>query len=257
MHEKNMMPLPAAGAPAIRVGCAGWGTPPQHAALFPPGGSHLERYARLFDTVEINSSFYRPHQHKTYMRWADTVPEGFRFWVKMPREITHQRRLLDCEDSLLRFLEEISGLGCKLGGILVQLPPSLALDMPSALTFFTLLRQHYPGAAACEPRHASWFSMQGEHLLQDFRLARVAADPAKFPTAEAPGGDPGFSYYRLHGSPEIYYSSYPEAYLRQLANTLQAASGPAWCIFDNTARGAATANALDIMNLTGLAAHQG
>lgn len=259
MRENTMtpLPLPAAGAPAIRVGCAGWGVPPQHAALFPPGGSHLERYARLFDTVEINSSFYRPHQHKTYVRWADAVPDNFRFWVKTPREITHQRRLLDCEDSLLRFLEEISGLGRKLGGILVQLPPSLALDMPSAQVFFTLLRQHYAGAAACEPRHASWFSMQGEKLLQDFRLARVAADPAKFPTAGAPGGDTGFSYYRLHGSPEIYYSSYPEAYLRQLAHTLQSASGPAWCIFDNTARGAATANALDTMNLLGITTHQG
>ncbi|MCB5186450.1 DUF72 domain-containing protein [Methylobacillus caricis] len=244
----NTKTWPTLDHPALRVGCAGWGIPPQHAALFPPDGSHLERYARLFGTVEINSSFYRPHQHKTYARWAATVPESFRFWVKISGEITHKHRLAGCSIALLRFLEEISGLDSKLGGILIQLPPSLQLDPVTAHSFFTLLRQHYSGAAACEPRHASWFSMAGENLLKDFKLARVAADPARFPTAGVPGGWNGFCYYRLHGTPQIYYSSYSPEYLEQLSITLQNSSSPAWCIFDNTARGAAAANAIAVIN---------
>ncbi|MCB5191124.1 DUF72 domain-containing protein [Methylobacillus arboreus] len=242
--------------PALRVGCAGWGIPPQHATLFPQGGSHLERYARLFNMVEINSSFYRPHQHKTYVRWADTVPDNFRFWIKMPGEITHRQRLADCSTALRRFLEEISGLGSKLGGILIQLPPSLPLEAATAHAFFTLLRHHYPGAAACEPRHASWFTIPGENLLKDFSLARVAADPARFPMAGVPGGWSGFCYYRLHGTPQIYYSSYPPEYLEQLSITLQNANKPAWCIFDNTARGAAAANAFAVKSRTQLLAAQ-
>jgi len=88
----------------VRVGTAGWSIPAQYAAEFSQVGTHLERYARRLDAVEINSSFYRPHLPKTYQRWAETVPEDFRFAVKMPKEITHVRRLVAVEQPLTQFV---------------------------------------------------------------------------------------------------------------------------------------------------------
>src|SRR5687768_14648643 len=117
---------PTAGArPAIRIGCAGWSIASRQAALFGDGTSHLARYATRFDVVEINSSFHRPHRQQTYARWAESVPRHFRFSVKLPRVITHDARLHGVGDALTRFADEIAGLGAKLGGVLVQLPPSL------------------------------------------------------------------------------------------------------------------------------------
>src|SRR5690349_12315863 len=110
--------------PVVRIGCAGWTVPKQHAELFPSNGSHLERYSGLFSTVEINSSFYRPHRPATYARWANAVPDHFDFTVKVPREITHERRLSNVSDALDRFLGEVMHLRDKLGALLLQLPPS-------------------------------------------------------------------------------------------------------------------------------------
>ena len=106
------------------VGTAAWTIPAQHAHGFPPEGSHLERYSRRFPAVEINSSFYRPHRPSTYQRWASTVPAHFRFAVKVPKEITHLRRLANADEPLERFLAEAGALGEKLGPLLLQLPPS-------------------------------------------------------------------------------------------------------------------------------------
>ncbi len=131
---------PEAALPVIRVGCAGWSVPKEHAARFPEVGSHLERYAGRFPAVEINSSFYRPHRPATYARWAEAAPAGFRFAVKIPREITHLRRLRDPEGPLERFLAECGALGNALGPLLVQLPPSLAFEDTVAASYFAALR---------------------------------------------------------------------------------------------------------------------
>jgi uncharacterized protein YecE (DUF72 family) len=234
------------GANGLRIGTAGWSLPAAVRAHFPPGESLLARYAQVFDAVEVNSSFYRPHRRKTYERWAASTPMGFRFAVKAPRTITHERRLVWIEDPLDRFLGEIGGLGDKLGCVLIQLPPSLLFDAPVAETFFRGWRERFGGDVALEPRHASWFAPTAQALLIDHRIARVVADPAVVPTAAEPGGWAGFQYHRLHGSPEIYASSYDDGALDRLATTLPAG---AWAIFDNTQFGAATQNALDLQTL--------
>jgi uncharacterized protein YecE (DUF72 family) len=235
--------------PVVWVGCAGWSVPKEHAARFPDEGSHLERYAGQFPAVEINSSFYRPHRPATYARWAASVPPGFRFAVKVPREITHGRRLAASEEILDRFLAECGALGETLGPLLVQLPPSLAFDGAVAVPFFAALRARFAGDVVCEPRHPSWFEAEAEQVLVGHQVARVAADPAAVPSAAQPGGWEGLVYYRLHGSPRVYYSAYSEPYLAALAATLREAarSAPVWCIFDNTALGAATDDALAVM----------
>ncbi|HEY0420514.1 MAG TPA: DUF72 domain-containing protein [Acetobacteraceae bacterium] len=228
----------------IRIGTAAWTVPPQYAELCPGPGSHLERYARRFDAVEINSSFYRPHRPATYARWAAAVPDGFRFAVKLPKEITHARRLADAADPLARFLGEAGALGDRLGSILAQLPPSLAFHPVTATAFLGLLRDRHSGPVAWEPRHPSWFAPEPEALLRRFEIARVAADPALAPGGGNPGGWDGFAYWRLHGSPRIYYSPYTTDFLDTLATNIRP---PAWCIFDNTARGEATNDALRLI----------
>ncbi len=119
-------------------------------------------------------------------------------------------------------------------------------------SFFSVLRGSFGGQIACEPRHASWFTPEAEGLLTKFQVGRVAADPALAPGAEEPGGWKGLVYYRLHGSPTIYRSAYSSGYLRRLAERLQlhTATNPSpsvWCTFDNTAEGAATGNALELV----------
>ena len=228
----------------IRIGTAGWAIRKEHAAHFPGAGSHLERYARRCNAVEINSSFYRPHRRASYERWAAAVPADFSFAVKMPRAITHELRLAGAEAALDAFLEQASGLGDKLGPLLVQLPPSLAFDARMAERFFAALRARHSGAVALEPRHASWFAPEPDALLAARRIARVAADPAVVPAAAEGGGWTGLQYLRLHGAPRIYWSHYEADALAGYAETSRAAAAEAWCIFDNTARGAATENAL-------------
>ncbi len=232
-----------------RLGCAGWSISREAAPCFTSPGSHLERYAAVFNAVEINSSFYRPHQPQTYARWADSVPDDFRFAVKLPRTITHDQRLKEIEAPLAQFAAEAGTLGNKLGCVLVQLPPSLALDAALADEFLQRLRSHFDGMLACEARHGSWFSDDASALLQRHRVTRVIADP--------PAGQPGpyvpttdDAYVRLHGSPRIYYSSYDAAWLKSVADWLAGRDG--WCIFDNTASGASILNALQLRAMLGL-----
>lgn len=235
----------------IYVGQAGWSIRSDAAGAFPPEGSHLERYARRLTGVEINSSFYRPHQPKTYARWAASVPDGFRFAVKVPREITHTRRLRDALGPLEDFLDQVAHLGDKRGPLLVQLPPGLAYD-GAAPAFFQALRERDGGPVVCEPRHPSWFAPEPDAMLAHHGVGRVAADPARVPAAAEPGGSLDLQYFRWHGSPRMYYSAYPPEALRRLAARLLAAEArQTWCVFDNTTVGAATHNALALSALLG------
>jgi uncharacterized protein YecE (DUF72 family) len=229
------------------IGTAGWSIPKQETEQFPADGSHLERYARRFNAVEINTSFYRPHRPSTYERWPTSVREDFRFAVKVPRAITHERRLNDAADLLKDFLSEVHGLGLRLGPLLIQLPPSLSFQANVSDAFLRAFRDYFAGELVCEPRHASWFSPEVEALLEDLKISRAAADPHPIPGSDEPGGWPGLVYYRLHGSPRMYYSPYSAEYLDRLVEKLVASAArkvKTWCIFDNTAAFAATADAL-------------
>ena len=234
----------------IRVGTAGWTIPRKFRDQFPETGSGLERYAPRFGAAEINSTFYRSHRRQTLERWAASVPQEFRFSVKLPKAITHEKRLADSGGPLRAFLEEVGALGAKLGPLLIQLPPSLAFDAGIVGPCLEDLRRCTNGPVVCEPRHASWFEPAAGRLLEDMRVARVAADPARVPEAGQPGGWPGLIYYRLHGSPRMYYSEYEPEYLAQLAGRIGATpAAETWCIFDNTTSGAATGNALELEQL--------
>lgn len=209
----------------LRIGTAGWILPAQARDSFPAGESHLARYSALLNCAEINSSFHRPHRRATYERWAATVPDHFRFSLKVPKEITHVKRCSGCYDVLARFIDESASLGSKRAVLLVQLPPTFRFDRSQMERFFSDLRSLYNDFAVCEPRHASWFASDADVLLREFRIA----------------------YFRLHGAPRTYYSRYAEEAIGSIAMRLRRNKAPEqWCIFDNTAAGAAIDNALEL-----------
>jgi uncharacterized protein YecE (DUF72 family) len=238
MHRTDAAP--------ISLGTAGWTIPRQNASAFPVEGSSLERYAARLPVVEINSSFHRAHRLSTWRRWRDSVPTTFRFSVKVPKSITHGAKLNDCSGLLDEFLGEAGVLGDKLAILLVQLPPKLQLDPNVARAFFTELRARSSAKLACEPRNASWFTPKADALLREQEVARVAADPAICAAAAVPGGWPALRYWRLHGSPRVYRSSYADRIhdYADLLGKFAVGANETWCIFDNTASSAAMGDAL-------------
>lgn len=250
----------------IRVGTAGWTLPIGWQDRFPEGETHLHRYGRVFRAVEINRTFRKTPRPSTFARWADRVPDGFRFSVKVPREVTHDRRLEEAGEPLSQLLDTASRLGDRLGPLLVQLPPSLAFDPGVAERFLATLRELREGPDVLEARHDSWFVDAADALLARHRVARVAADPPRSEADGRPGGWEGLAYFRLHGRPRTYYSAYREdgdAWRREggdddpgdgerpglddWLDRAKAADGEAeevWVIFDNTARGEGTGDAL-------------
>jgi uncharacterized protein YecE (DUF72 family) len=220
--------------------------------------SLLEQYAALFNAVEINSSFHRPHRLETYERWRRSVPESFRFAVKVPKLITHERRLAGCQGEFAAFMSAARGLGDQLGALLVQLPPSYLFDETIARDFFRSMRAQASVPIACEARNASWFDSAVAQVFEEYQVTRVSADPAPPGCEFYPGHPRQFAYQRLHGSPRMYYSAYGPEYLQDLAMQIAAsqidqAGAERWYIFDNTAGGAAWSDAQMLQRRVALA----
>jgi uncharacterized protein YecE (DUF72 family) len=196
------------------------------------------------NAVEIDSSFYRSHRRATYERWARSTPEDFRFSVKVPKGISHTAEF---DPAIVdQFVGEVVGLEPKLAILLVQLPPKAAFHAGRAARLFDAIASRTSVQLVCEPRHPTWFRDKPERWLADRRIARVAADPPRANDADQPGGWQGLRYFRLHGSPRVYYSNYGDEALAKIGEQLSSAlaSSDTWCIFDNTALGAAMENAL-------------
>jgi uncharacterized protein YecE (DUF72 family) len=228
-----------------RIGTAGWSLPTKSDG----SETHLYRYSRIFNCVEVNSSFYRPHRTKTWAKWARETSQDFRFSIKAPKTITHENNLQTVKQLLRDFFERTKSLEEKMGPVLFQLPPSLAFDSTIVEQFLALLRTLYKGEVVLEPRNKTWFDDQPEALLRKYRITRVAADPpAGTSAAREPGGDPNLIYYRLHGSPRTYYSKYEDDFLAALASKVQGCRN-VWIIFDNTALSTAYYDALKLEGL--------
>ncbi|MEO5726005.1 MAG: DUF72 domain-containing protein [Byssovorax sp.] len=244
----------------VYIGVAGWSLPspsyepkPGFAPRLPldrfgEEGSALERYSRAYAAVEINSTFYRMHKPETFARWAQAVPPGFRFSVKLAKEITHTLGLATPKEPLERFFAPVRELGATMGPLLIQLPPSRAFETRRAAAFFRALRDLYEGPAVLEARHETWFEPPVTRLLAEHDIPRVIADPCTVPIE--PGPEDRLVYYRLHGSPRVYWSGYSEEYLDELAVKIASlrARAEVWCIFDNTAAGFAQLDALGLID---------
>lgn len=224
------------------IATAAWSIPKKVASRFAAEGSGLARYASVFDGVEINSTFYRRHKSSTFVRWAEAVPDNFKFSVKIPKDITHTRAMKDIAEPLDTFLEDIASLGQKRGPLLYQLPPSLVFDAGQLDRTLRVMREADPGQIVIEVRHKSWASAEAKDLLKRYAIDRVLADPAPVWPADDFAEPP--RYVRLHGKPKIYYSSYTGDEIESFSTLLAPNS---WCVFDNTASGAAIENALTVL----------
>lgn len=229
----------------LQVGLAGWSNPPWQKAARKSSETHLEYYAKHFSCVEINSSFYRPHRLSTYTEWRLATPRTFKFAVKMPRSITHESGLRDTSREMTTFFAGIEALQPKLEVVLIQLPPRLEYQRRLASSFFRSVPKLPRVELVCEPRHSSWFTEAADGQMADLNVSRVASDPARVANADLPGGDTEFAYFRWHGSPHMYYSSYSRDQLDDfIAHIHNMRRRRTWCIFDNTARYAAWDNAI-------------
>jgi uncharacterized protein YecE (DUF72 family) len=237
---------------SIYIGTSGWSISKHLAPGSRPGASSLERYAEYFNAVEINSTFYRLPRRTTVERWRDASPDGFRFAVKVPRSITHEARLVGVDDEVSAFCELCAGFESKLGPVLLQLPPSFALDVSVLSRFLQHFTRVSKAQLVLEPRHPTWFVPTVERLLAEHGVARVAADPACCAAAALPFAGRRGVYFRWHGSPRRYFSAYlPEAITALAAGLIDArrTGGPrseTFCFFDNTALGAAAVNAISL-----------
>jgi len=225
------------------IGTAAWSIPKKVADQFAQEGSGLTRYASVFDGVEVNSTFYRRHRKSTFAKWAESVPDSFRFSVKIAKEITHTRAMKDIAEPFDEFLADIAPLGAKRGPLLCQLPPSLAFDSQKLDRASKTMRDADTGPIVIEVRHKSWASTEALDMLKSYAIERVLADPTPLWPAEDFDAPP--KYLRLHGAPKVYYSGYTDEQLRSFSKILAPDS---WCVFDNTASGAAIEDALSMLS---------
>jgi len=187
----------------IRAGTCGWAFADWKGVLYPRGvQDELSHYASVFDTVEIDSTWYRIPSAKTVEGWRSKTPEGFVFCPKMPGEITHERLLVGVQEPLARFLEAIALLGDKLGPMVVQLSPQFTADGLDTLEQFlrSLPAEH---RFAVEFRHRTWLAEpRALELLRELRMAVVMADHPWYPRIEQVTAD--FAYVRLLGRRGVF-----------------------------------------------------
>ncbi|SHJ13220.1 Uncharacterized conserved protein YecE, DUF72 family [Desulfatibacillum alkenivorans DSM 16219] len=236
----------------LLIGTSGWTYDSWKGAFYPEKlakAKWLPYYCTLFNTVEVNATFYRTLKGSTYEKWRETTPEGFTWAVKASRYITHVKRLKTPEETVPRFLESASILGEKLGPILLQLPPTLAYEKEIARDFFQFLPKEF--RFTLETRHDSWLDDGLFALLEEHNIAWCVSDTAgKHACVEAATAD--FVYLRLHGSQEIYKSSYTDEELEHWAELVTGWSRDAYIYFDNTMTDAAARNALRLKELMGV-----
>ena len=161
-----------------------------------------------YATVEIDSTFYGAPRRSTVERWREVAPDGFLFAAKFPQEITHEKSLVDCEEPTLEFVRVMAALGDRLGPLLIQLPPSFAVQGMDVLETFLSKLPHGPRYAV-EVRHRSWLGSDLAAMLREHEAALVLVDYPRMPRMEE--ATAGFSYIRWLGDRQEFPSGHTEA----------------------------------------------
>lgn len=237
--------------PYIRIGTSGWYYEHWKGLFYPediPKSGWFEYYARHFDTVEINNTFYHLPKKKSVLKWQQIAPGNFVYAVKTSRYITHIQKLRDTSESLERFFEIIELLELKLGPVLYQLPPSLHFDSERLVTFLKLLPKNK--AAVFEFRHKSWYCDDTYELLEKFGAGFCIHD---MPGKESPRViTSDIIYVRFHGTTGRYSGSYPESQLNQWAKWLKEQNKTIrkiYIYFNNDTHGHAIKNAKQLKQI--------
>jgi uncharacterized protein YecE (DUF72 family) len=230
----------------VRVGCSGWSYKSWKGGLYPqklPARRWLERYAEVFDTVEVNATFYRLQKEEAVAGWAEQTPEGFLFTVKASRYLTHMKRLRGIEQGVERFWEPLRPLreAGKLGPVLWQLPESFERDDEVLAGALDLL----PPATHCfEFRHPSWFEEDVFALLAERGASLAIGDDARRPLPQAaPVGE--IAFVRFHYGRRGRRGNYSEAEVGEWRRRVAAwrSRRPVFAYFNNDWEGFAPANA--------------
>jgi len=233
----------------VRIGTSGWTYPHWQQIFYPPDWpttQWLEYYARQFDTVELNATFYRLPKLKTFENWKQKTPDTFVWSVKASKYITHTKRLRDSQEPLERLYTTAAGLGDKLGVVLFQLPPSLEFEEKTFRQFCEFLNRDL--RHALEVRHDSWISDRLFASLRQYNVALCVADTAgRYPFQQVVTAD--FMYVRLHGSTKLYGSNYSEEDLRVWAEKIKSWGMDTFVYFDNDFEGQAVQNAKRLKDL--------
>ena len=230
----------------VRVGCSGWQYKHWRGNFYPadlPLKSWFEHYASVFDTVEINNSFYRLPEASTFAAWSARAPRGFLFAVKASRFLTHMKKLKEPEDPLDRFFRRARSLGRHLGPVLYQLPPGWKLDLGRLEYFLMSLPRDV--AQVIEFRDTTWYAQEVYALLERHRVSLCLHDMPGSATGRLRVGP--CVYVRFHGASGRYNGSYPDDRLADWAQWLQeqARTGvDVYAYFNNDVGGHAPRNAL-------------
>jgi uncharacterized protein YecE (DUF72 family) len=204
-----------------RVGCSGWQYRHWRGSFYPedlPLSRWFDHYARQFDTVEINNTFYRLPERATFASWGRRAPIRFVFAVKASRFLTHMKKLKDPEEPIARLFSRMRGLGRHLGPVLYQLPPGWKADVERFAHFLAALPR---GARhAVEFRDPSWYSPEIRALMERHRVALCLHDMPGSATDQEKVGP--FVYVRFHGATAKYGGGYPEERLRRWSDWLNA-----------------------------------
>jgi uncharacterized protein YecE (DUF72 family) len=197
--------------PDLYLGTSGWSYADWEGTLYPeglPAGARLAEYANHYATVEIDSTFYGTPRTSTVERWREVVPEGFLFAAKFPQEITHEKNLVGCEEAAEAFVRTMSALDDCLGPLLLQLPPSFAVEGMAVLEdFLAELPQGY--RYAVEVRHKSWLGSDLATMLGEHGAALTLIDYPRMPRMEQ--ATAGFVYIRWLGDRREFPSGHTHA----------------------------------------------
>jgi uncharacterized protein YecE (DUF72 family) len=245
--------VPHAGSRAYRIGCSGWNYDSWRRGVFYPercpARKWLEYYARHFDTVEVNATFYRLPTVKTVQAWIDQTPEDFVFAIKMSRYVTHVKRLRELPPSLDLFYARIEPLvhSRKLGAVLWQLPPTFHRDDERLSEALTQLPE---GRHCFEFRHESWFVPEVMALLRERDVALVIGDRPEVHGFQTHELTADWTFVRFHAGTRGARGNYSESELREWAQRLRSwRTREAFVYFNNDWEGFAPRNALRLREL--------
>ncbi|MCS3529189.1 DUF72 domain-containing protein [Chryseobacterium sp. JUb7] len=230
----------------LYVGCSGFYNNDWKGSLYPEDSKSkdfLTLYSQTFNSVEINSTFYRKPTEKTLLKWFDETPEDFKFFIKIPKAISHEKRLKDCKKDISEFCDHIqSGLKEKLSGFLYQFPPSFKNTQENIDLILNNLNDDFLNVI--EFRHESWWQEEIFNLLRkNYIVFSGVSFPGNLPE-EMIINHPEVLYYRLHGKPILYKSEYSEEFLSILAEKIKKAQHKTFIFFNNTWGTAAINNSL-------------
>ncbi|WP_262147758.1 DUF72 domain-containing protein [Chryseobacterium foetidum] len=230
----------------VYIGCSGFYNNDWKGSLFPEDAKSkdfLTLYAKEFNCVEINSTFYRKPTAKTLLKWFDETPDNFKFFIKIPKTISHEKRLNECKEEISEFCNHIqSGVKEKLAGFLYQFPPSFKNTKENLDLICKNLDLKFLNVI--EFRHESWWK---DEIFQALKEMNIVFSGVSFPSNLPEDfiiNNSDVLYYRLHGKPILYKSEYSDKNIENLADKIRQNNLKSYIFFNNTWGTAAIKNSL-------------